>query len=291
MVDGNRHTGAMEDLGEFLRSRRARVRPQDVGLPDHGRRRVPGLRREELAQLAGVSVDCYVRLEQGRGPIVADTVLDAIAVALQLGDPERRLLFDLARKAGRPRHAARASEPVAVREGVQALLDHLYTVPGLVVGRRLDVLAWNALADALYGFAARAAADRNVARLTFLDPATRSLHPDPDQVAAETVASLHLAHGRHPEDPRLAVLIRDLLEGSEDFRRRWVGSSAPPAERTFGQRRLTHPVAGPLALDYEVMALPGDPDQMLVTYVAGDQETEERLQMLASWHAPMPDSR
>lgn len=281
----------MEDLGEFLRSRRARVRPQDVGLPDHGRRRVPGLRREELAQLAGVSVDCYVRLEQGRGPIVADTVLDAIAVALRLGDAERRLLFDLARKAGRPRHAAKASEPVAVRDGVQALLDHLYAVPGLVVGRRLDVLAWNALADALYGFAGRAAADRNVARLTFLDPAVRGLHPDHEQVDGETVASLRLHHGRHPEDQRLAVLVRDLLEGSEAFRRLWVGAPAPAAERTFGQRELAHPVAGPLTLDYEIMALPGDPDQFLITYVAADAETEERLQMLASWHAPMPDSR
>jgi transcriptional regulator with XRE-family HTH domain len=280
----------MEDLGEFLRSRRARVRPQDVGLPDHGRRRVPGLRREELAQLAGVSVDCYVRLEQGRGANVTDAVLDSIATALQLDDDDRRLLFDLARRTGRPRHAAKASEPIAVRKGVQALLDHLHAIPALVIGRRTDVLAWNALADALHGFTDPAAGAGNLARHTFLDAAARGLYPDHAQVARETVAHLRHDHVRHPDDPRLAALVRDLLQGSEEFRRLWT--AAPPStDRTFGRRRLAHPVAGPLVLDYETLTLPGNPDQLLVTYVAADPETEERLRLLASWHAPMPDSR
>lgn len=163
------------EIGDFLRSRRARISPEDVGLNSYGRRRVPGLRREEVAQLAGVSVDYYIRLEQGRGPSVSDAVLDAIARVLRLDETEHAHLRTVARPKAR-----KASAPSVrrVRPGLRLLLDLFDRAPAFVLGRRMDVLAWNALGDALGGFSGLPAGERNMPRQAFLAPGARELYPD-----------------------------------------------------------------------------------------------------------------
>ncbi|MGW2656051.1 helix-turn-helix transcriptional regulator [Streptomyces sp. NPDC001478] len=275
------------DLGDFLRSRRARIRPEDVGLSSYGRRRVPGLRREEVAQLAGVSVDYYIRLEQGRGPSVSDAVLDAIARVLGLDETEHAYLRTVARPASRVGAAAPARR---VRPGVRLLLDALEGAPAFVLGRRLDVLAWNALGDALNGFSRMAPDERNMPRQAFLDPGARALYPDWPAVAAETVAHLRLDAGLHPDDKVLATLIGELSMRSEDFRRLWADHGVKA--KTHGVKRIAHPVVGELTLPYETLALPGDPGQSLVVYTPEPgSATAERIALLASWAAPDGESR
>ncbi|WP_217242369.1 helix-turn-helix transcriptional regulator [Streptomyces sp. AC555_RSS877] len=267
------------ELGDFLRSRRARIQPEEVGLPSYGRRRVPGLRREEVAQLAGVSVDYYIRLEQGRGPSVSDAVLDAIARVLHMDETEHAYLRTVARPS-----RTRSRRPAAprVRPGVQLILDGMERVPAFVVGRRLDVLAWNALADALSGFGLMTAGERNVARQVFLDPAARDLFPDWSAVAAQTVAQLHLNAGHHPDEPGMAALIGELSLKSEDFRRLWADHEI--RECRFGVKRVRHPVAGLLTLPYETLTVPADPEQTIVVYTPEPgSETAERLALLGSW--------
>jgi transcriptional regulator with XRE-family HTH domain len=279
-------------FGEYLRSRRARIRPEDLGLPEYGRRRVPGLRREEVAQLAGVSVDYYVRLEQGRGTHVSDAVLDAVARVLGLDATEQAHLRDLARPA--PAEAVRAPARAKgrgraaqrVRPGVRVLLDGMADTPAFVLGHRMDVLAWNALAAAVNGFPADGTP--NMARTAFLDPAARALYRDWPAVAAETVAHLRLYAGRHPRDARLTALVGELSVRSEDFRRLWADHQVK--EKTYGVKRLHHPFAGDLDFGYETLALPGDPDQLLVAYTAPKgSPTAERLSLLASWTATDAD--
>ncbi|MGY0060628.1 helix-turn-helix transcriptional regulator [Streptomyces sp. LZ34] len=272
-------------LGDFLRSRRARIRPEEVGLISHGRRRVPGLRREEVAQLAGVSVDYYVRLEQGRGSNVSDAVLDAVARVLRLTEAEHTHLRDLARpKRGRGRGAAREGGGRALRMGVRTLMETMTGTPAFVLGRRMDILAWNALADAVSGFSAMAEGERNAARHTFLDPAAREFYTDWATVAAETVAYLRLDAGRHPGDPLMASLIGELAMKNETFRRLWADH--PVKEKTHGVKLMRHPVVGDLELGYETLALPGDPDQLLVAYTAvPGSAAAEKLAVLASWAA------
>jgi transcriptional regulator with XRE-family HTH domain len=268
------------DLGDFLRSRRARIGPEEAGLPVHGRRRVPGLRREEVAQLAGVSVDYYVRLEQGRGPGVSDAVLDALARVLRLDEVEHSHLRALAR----PRQAdrrARTGTPPAPRPGVRLLLDSL-GAPGFLLGRRMDVVAWNALADAVSGFSTRSEEARNQARYTFLDPEARDYFTDWPTVAAETVAHLRLDAGRHPGDRKLAALVGELALASEEFRKLWADHHV--REKTHGVKRLRHPVVGELELGYETLALPGEPDRLLVVYTAPPASAAaEKLAILSSW--------
>ncbi|MEU4807329.1 helix-turn-helix transcriptional regulator [Actinosynnema sp. NPDC023587] len=267
------------DLGEFLRTRRARVRPDDVGLPGGGRRRVPGLRREELALLAGVSVDYYMRLEQGRTPAVSDAVLDAVARVLRLDDTERAHLRNLVRPA-RPRKAV----PQRVRPGLRRLLDLMEDVPALVLGRRTDLLAWNALAGALGGYEGFAPTMLNSARHVFLDPAARRFYRDWPTVAADTVAVLRLDAGQHPDDARLAALVGELSVKDETFRTLWAQHAV--LEKTHGTKLMRHDVVGDLDLDYEVLLFPGEPDLQLVVYTAEeDSPTEERLRLLASWSA------
>ncbi|MFJ9681170.1 helix-turn-helix transcriptional regulator [Streptomyces sp. NPDC101194] len=266
------------DLGDFLRSRRARVRPEDVGLTAYGRRRVPGLRREEVAQLAGVSVDYYIRLEQGRGPSVSDAVLDAIARVLRLDETEHAYL----RTVARPR--PRASAPAAaqrVRPGLRLLLDTIGGAPAFILGRRMDVLAWNALGDAVVGFSRIPAAERNMPRQVFLEPAAREMYPEWAAVAAETVAHLRLDAGLHPDDRQLATLVGELSMKSEDFRRLWADHRVKA--KTYGVKRIDHPVAGGLTLPYETLGVPGDPGQSLVVYTPEPgSETAERIALLAS---------
>lgn len=267
------------DIGAFLRARRAAIRPEQMGLPVLGRRRVPGLRREELAQLAGVSPDYYIRLEQGRGRNVSDAVLDAVARVLGLDQVEREHLVNLAR----PRPTGCAARQV--RPGVQVLLDMMETVPAFVLGRRMDVLAWNALGDAVNGFSSWPPARRNVARQAFLDPAARSLYPQWEAVAAETVAFLHLDAGRHPSDPLLAEMIGELSIASPEFARMWAAQRV--REKTSGAKVIRHPLVGVMELGYETLALPGESDQMLVTYTTpAGSPAHEALRLLASWSAP-----
>jgi transcriptional regulator with XRE-family HTH domain len=269
------------ELGDFLRSRRARIQPEEVGLASHGRRRVPGLRREEVAQLAGVSVDYYIRLEQGRGPRVSDAVLDAVARVLCLDETEHAYLLTVARphkKAGTARPPARPR----VRPGVQLLLDGMERTPAFVLGRRMDVLAWNALGDAVNGFSALAPAERNIPRQVFLDPAAAGFYPDWAAVAAQTVANLRIDAGRHPDDPRMATLVGELSLKSEDFRRLWADHEV--RECAYGTKRIQHPFAGLLTLPYETLTVPTDPDQTIVAYTPEPgSETAERLALLGSW--------
>ncbi|WP_152363640.1 helix-turn-helix transcriptional regulator [Microlunatus speluncae] len=267
------------DLGEFLRTRRARVRPDDVGLPGGGRRRVPGLRREELALLAGVSVDYYVRLEQGRAPAASDAILDAIARVLRLDETERDHLRNLVRPAAKRRLA-----PQRVRPGVQRLLEMAADLPAFVMGRRSEILAWNPLADAVYDFSGMAPADRNSARYTFLRPEARIFYRDWPTVAADMVAFLRLDAGRYPDDTDLAALVGELSVKDETFRTLWAQHAV--LEKTHGKKLILHPVVGDLDLDYESLRPAGDPDLTLAMYTApAGSPTEERLKLLASWSA------
>ncbi|MFG1864573.1 helix-turn-helix transcriptional regulator [Microbispora bryophytorum] len=248
------------DLGRFLRSRRARIRPEDAGLPAHGRRRVSGLRREEVALLAGMSAEYYIRLEQERVGNVSDEVLDAVARVLRLDGTERAHL----RRLLRPPDDRRA--PLAhVRPGVRMLLDAADSVPACVMGPRMDVLAWNALAERINGFSAVPPGERNLARLTFLTPAARSLYRDWAAVAAEAISYLRLYAGRHPDDPLLGPLVAD-LSADPDFARLWEEHQV--AEKTFGVKLLHHPELGDLDFAYETLALPGDPELLVVMYTA-----------------------
>jgi len=256
-------------LGEFLRARRALVTPDDVGLPDLGRRRVAGLRREELALLAGVSVDYYVRLEQGRDTHPSEQVLDALARALCLDDDAVAHLHDLARPA--PRRRRPRERPERVRPGVLRLLESWSAIPAFVLGRRMDVLAFNALAGMLHdGFAT----ERNMVRLVFLDPAARDTFPDFDAVAQETVATLRAAAGADLDDPRLAELVGELSLKSDEFRRLWARHEV--REKASGVKRMLHPMVGELVLGYETLRVNDAPEQLVVGYHAEPGSASER---------------
>ncbi|MFC5802227.1 helix-turn-helix transcriptional regulator [Streptomyces formicae] len=261
------------ELREFLRSRRARVSPSEAGLRGYGsRRRVPGLRREELAQLSGVSVDYYVRLEQGRGGKVSTEVLDAIAQALRLDETERQHLHALVRSdggprpAGRPQRADDRREP-RVRPGLQRILDTLEHSPAYVVGRRLQILAWNHLARVLIAdFPRIPEENRNLARLTFLDTTARQRYVNWQKKADDTVAFLRVDAGRHPYDETLTSLIDELSAASEDFRRMWADHTV--RDETHGAKPLYHPLVGAVDLTFETFRVPDDPDQALTVYTA-----------------------
>ncbi|MGW4483592.1 helix-turn-helix domain-containing protein [Amycolatopsis sp. NPDC004368] len=273
-----------EQLRDFLRSRRAKLTPEAAGLTPHpGPRRVPGLRREEVAQLAGVSVDYYVRLERGRTLNVSESVLDAISRALQLNDLERTHLRTLAKPT---RSRPRPLPPQHVRPGLQLVLDSLHHVPALVLGRRMDVLAANRMASALYtDFDALPPRSRNMARLIFLDDSVRALYTDWEGAARGIVATLHLYAGRHPHDPALAELIGELSLRDQDFRRWWADHDV--FERTHGVKHYHHPLVGELTLGYEAMTPVDDPEQTLgITTVEPGSPSEERLRLLASWISP-----
>ncbi|MFC8436203.1 helix-turn-helix transcriptional regulator [Streptomyces sp. NPDC057253] len=265
--------------GHGVRAAGTRIQPAEVGLPSHGRRRVPGLRREEVAQLAGVSVDYYIRLEQGRGPSVSDAVLDAIARVLRLDETEHAYLHAVARP---PKRAERRRTAPRVRPGIQLLLDGMERVPAFVLGPAMDVLAWNPLADALLGFSRMAPAHRNTALQLFLSPEAREMYPDWAAVAAQTVAHLRLSAGSQPEDRRLREVVGELSLKSEDFRRLWADHQVRAC--MYGTKRLLHPVAGLLTLPYESLTLPETPEQTLVAYTPEqNSETAERLALLGSW--------
>ncbi|WP_445279192.1 helix-turn-helix domain-containing protein [Streptomyces sp. DSM 118148] len=270
------------ELSEFLRSRRARLQPEDVGLPDFGRRRrVPGLRREELAQLAGVSVAYYTRLEQGNGRNVSAEVLDSIARALRLTDAEHAHLTHLAKPtAHKKKPAARQQQ---VRAALRQLLDSMEGVPAYVVGRRSEILAWNRMAAAVFGdWTELAPAERNWARMVFLRPDYRDLFIDWEQKAIDIVCALRMDAGCYPDDPRLSALVGELSVKSAEFRRLWATHDVK--EKGYGVKRLLHPLVGELALSFETFRLADDGDQALVTYHAEpDSPSAQSLRLLASW--------
>ncbi|MEU9432884.1 helix-turn-helix transcriptional regulator [Streptomyces sp. NPDC048252] len=271
------------ELSEFLRTRRARLKPEDVGLPDFGRhRRVPGLRREELAQLAGVSVAYYTRLEQGNGRNVSAEVLDSIARALRLSDAEHAHLTHLAK----PKHKKKQSAPPQqVRGPLRQLLDAMDSVPAYLIGRRTEILGWNRMAAAVFGdWAELPVAERNWARLVFLRPDYRDLFVDWEQKAIDIVCALRMDAGCYPDDPRLSALVGQLSVKSEDFRRLWATHDVK--EKSHGVKLLRHPLVGELSLNFEGFRLMGDGEQTMVTYHADPgSASAEALRLLASWGA------
>ncbi|MEU2430980.1 helix-turn-helix transcriptional regulator [Streptomyces sp. NPDC007861] len=276
------------EISEFLRSRRARLKPEDVGLPVFGRhRRVPGLRREELAQLAGVSVAYYTRLEQGNGQNVSTEVLDAIARALRLSDTEREHLIHLAKPTQKKkRAAARAAQ--RVRPQLQHLIDAMTGVPAFLVGRRLDILGWNTMARALLGdFPSMPPEERNMAWMVFLHPGARELYVDWESKAVEVVSILRLCAGYDPDDHQLSALVGELSVKSDTFRRLWAAHTVQ--DKGHGIKRLHHPLIGELTLAYETLRLPGDQDLSLVTYHAEPgSASAESLGLLAQWGVDQP---
>ncbi|MEV6607128.1 helix-turn-helix transcriptional regulator [Kutzneria sp. NPDC051319] len=278
------------ELSEFLRTRRARLTPGDVGLPEFGRRRrVPGLRREELAQLAGVSVAYYTRLEQGNGRNVSVEVLDAISAALKLSDAEHAHLLHLAKPGQHKRRPTPQRQQV--RPALLELLSAMDSVPAYIWGRRTDVLAWNRSASALFGdWAARAPQDRNWARIVFLDPEARNLFADWEAKASDVVGQLRMDAGQHAGDPVLNELIGELSVRSDEFRTMWATHNVK--RKTYAGMNLTHPLVGGITLHYETFALPGDQEQFLSTYHAEPASpSAEALRMLVSWGTDAAVSR
>ncbi|MFF7446777.1 MULTISPECIES: helix-turn-helix domain-containing protein [unclassified Streptomyces] len=269
------------ELRQFLRSRRARITPKDIGLPSYERRRVPGLRREELAQLAGVSYAYYARLEQGHGETMSAEVLNAVAQALRLDEEERDHLIRLAQP-DRDRASQPAPPAQPLRPSVQNLLDTL-GVPAYVVSRRLDILGWNGLATAVFGdWAHVPPGERNMARLLFLSPEVRDRFAEPDRMTAKVAGVLRRNAGKSPDDPHLSSLIRELSQNSEEFRRTWARHevSCGSAGEVV---RLRHPLVGEFDLVYEPMALPGGAPMRLNTYHAQPgSPSAKALRVLAS---------
>ncbi|MFD3610899.1 helix-turn-helix transcriptional regulator [Streptomyces atroolivaceus] len=270
------------ELSEFLRSRRARLKPDDVGLPDYGRhRRVPGLRREELAQLAGVSVAYYTRLEQGNGQNVSGEVLGAIASALRLTDAEQAHLMHLTKPRQHKKKPSMRQQ--RVRGTLCQLLDTMEGVPAYVIGRRSEILGWNRMAAAVFGdWSELPQQERNWARLVFLNPEYRELFVEWDQKASDIVSYLRMDAGCHPDDPRLSALVGELSVKSEEFRRLWARHDVK--EKSHGVKRLHHPLVGELSLAFETFALPDDAEQSMVAYHAEPgSPSAEALRLLASW--------
>jgi len=273
-------------LGDYLRARRALVSPVDAGLPSTDRRRVPGLRREEVAELVGLSTDYYVRLEQGRANHPSDEVLDALSRALRLGTAERAHLYDLAR----PPRRVTATTPVAgrgdlLRPALRQVVEAIPTTPAVIMNDRNDVLAWNRLAAVLIAdFPNLGPRERNMARRIFLDPHASQIHLDWDEAARTTVGILRMAAGRQPHDPELVRLIGELALGSDTFRNLWASHHVH--EKTHGLKRFRHPTVGDVTLSYETFRIPGAAHHLLVIYTAPrGSPAEEALNFLGSFAA------
>ncbi|MFF5275413.1 helix-turn-helix domain-containing protein [Streptomyces sp. NPDC000133] len=273
------------ELGEFLKARRAELTPARVGLPDSGTlRRVPGLRREEVAQLAAISTDYYTRVEQGR--LQASTpVLTTLARALQLDEDQTAYVLGLAtkRRSRAPRQATQR-----VRPQLQRLLDELTDAPALVLGRHMDILAWNSLAAALIkDFDALPRPECNYLRLAFVDPDVRRLFTDWETTARTCVAYLRMDAMQYPDDPRLAALVGELSVKDPDFRKWWAAHDV--AHKTCGTKTLNHPVAGTLTVDWEMLGCATDPDQQLMVMTAAPgSDSHDALHFLASWTRTTP---
>ena len=279
---------ARAEIREFLTTRRARITPEQAGLPTYGgdRRRVPGLRREETALLVGVSPQYYIRLERGDATGVSDSVIDGIAHALWLDDAERAHLLDLFRTAGAPSRARRRRAPASgrVRPTIQRLVDAMPTVPAVVLSGRLDVLSTNHLGRALFHPLYDTDGPVNNARVVFLDPRATTLFREWDVVANDTVALLRAEAGRDPYDRQLSALVGELSTRSDDFRVRWAAHDV--RIHSTGVKKLHHPVVGDLDLPFESLPVEAGATTSLVTYLAEPgSPSHDALVMLASWAA------
>lgn len=277
-----------KEVTDFLRSRRDRITPEQAGIIGGGRRRVPGLRREELAMLTGVSVEYYARMERGNLRGVSYEVLDALARALQLDEAETDHLADLARAAGptRPRSRRNRQAEQNVKPTLQRFLDAVTGAPMWVRDRRLDFVAANPLGRALYApVLDEPSTKANTARFTFLSPAAHIFFPDWERNADNIVATLRTYAGQNPLDKRLTDLIGELVTRSDAFRYRWAKHDV--RHHREGLKRIHHPVVGDLELDYQAMDLPANPDWFMFAFTAEPGSvTEERLKLLGSVAIP-----
>lgn len=275
------------EVRQFLSTRRGRITPEQAGLePYGGRRRVPGLRREEVARLAGVSVDYYTRLERGNLSGVSDSVLDAIARALELDRAEHDHLYDLARTANTSgRKRAASAVPAGVRPELQHLLHAITAAPAFIGNNRMDILAANTLGYALYSDMYRSTArPANHSRFIFLDPRSHDFYTDWERAASTNVAILRREAGRHPHDKGIAELVGELSMRSEEFRTRWAAHNV--RRHYAGTKSFQHPVVGLLELNYQVLELEEDPGHTLTVYPAiPGSPSDEALKLLASWAA------
>ncbi|WP_306209080.1 helix-turn-helix transcriptional regulator [Actinoplanes sp. RD1] len=260
------------ELSAFLRAMRSRMRPGDAGLPELGRRRTPGLRRQEVAQLAAVSIDWYIRLEQGRVGVPGTAVLDAVAQALRLSETERHHLHLIARGEAPPaRHV-----PAPASESLRTLLHSMPSTPAWIVDFRFDVLAHNAAAAALFG--PGFTAGTNTTEPLFLDPGSRDFQLDWTRIAREHVGNLRANLARHPGDPRLEALVATLRRGSRDFAAWWDDQTVQ--ERTNGTKRILHPAVGVMTLRYDVLAVQDGSEQRLCAVTPADAHAGEALRSL-----------
>jgi transcriptional regulator with XRE-family HTH domain len=280
-------TDLSAQIRDFLSTRRARITPEQAGLPAYGgNRRVTGLRREEVAMLAGVSVDYYVRMERGNLAGASESVLDALAGALRLDEAERTHLYTLARESGARGNRPKRAAPTSVRPGVQQMLDAMTDAPAWVRNGRHDIVAMNQLARALYSpVLADPRRPANTTRFVYLEPeAAREFFVDYDRVANDAAAMLRLEAGRSPHDKALIELVGELSTRSELFRRRWAQHDVQ--FHRSGQKRLNHPVVGRLDLDFEAMEIASAPGLQLNVYTAAaGTPTADALKLLASWAA------
>jgi transcriptional regulator with XRE-family HTH domain len=273
------------EIRDFLASRRARITPSEAGLPAWGgNRRVPGLRREEVALLSGVSIDYYTRLERGRLDGVSDSVLDAIANALQLDEAERAHLDNLARTAQTsPRRRRPRPRPIGVRPELQRILDAVTETPAYLRNGRRDILAANRLGQALYS-PMYACPDRpvNVARFVFLDPRAPEFFPDWTTAARDMVAALRIEAGKNPHDRALSDLVGELTTRSDQFATFWASQNV--GFHRSGLKDIHHPAVGDLHMSFEAMELPADPGLSLIVYSAEPgSASDDGLRLLASW--------
>jgi transcriptional regulator with XRE-family HTH domain len=279
------------EIREFLGTRRAKVTPEQAGLPAYGgeRRRVTGLRREEVALLAGISSEYYIRLERGNATGVSESVIEGIAQALQLDEAERIHLLHLLRGAGTTRPPRRRPAQQRVRPAVQRVLDSMSGTPAFVLSGRGDILATNDLGRALYSpVYSDPVRPPNNARFVFLDPQATEFFRHWDQVAGDCVAMLRAEAGRDLYDRRLTDLIGELSTRSEEFRHRWAAHNV--RMHTTGVKLLHHPVVGDLDLPFETFPVGGDPSQVLLTYTAEPASpSQDALNLLASWSAANDD--
>jgi transcriptional regulator with XRE-family HTH domain len=287
--DGNRDIrgDVRGQIREFLSTRRARISPGQAGLPAYGgdRRRVPGLRRDEVAVLAGISSEYYIRLERGNATGVSDSVIDGIAHALQLDEAERAHLLDLIRAAATTRPPRRRPAPQRVRPTAQRVLDSMSGTPAFMLNGRLDILTANQLGSALFSpVYAHPVRPPNNARFIFLDPHAGGFFRDWDTVANDTVALLRAEAGRDPYDRGLSDLIGELSTRSDEFRGRWAAHHV--RIHATGVKLIHHPVVGDLELAFESFPLAADPGQSLLTYTAEPgSPSQDALSLLASWAA------
>ena len=279
------------EIRDFLVTRRARITPQQAGLPAYGKRRVPGLRREEVAALAGMSVDYYNRLERGNLAGVSDSVLEAIAVALQLSEAERLHLYNLARAANPTPRTRRAPRRTRMSPSIGRVLEGMTDVAAIVRNGRMDLLAASRLGRALYSPAyEEGGSEPNLARFAFLDPRAHDFYPDWDGAANVAVALLRAEAGRNPHDRALSDLVGELSTRSEDFRVRWAAHNVRLHES--GTKVFHHPAVGPLTLNYDLMDLPGEGGLSLTAYTAElGSPSHDALKLLASWAATLDDGQ